>query len=211
MSSHASARGKGAHATSPLPGPSAYKAAILAGGKSSRFGSNKALALLRGRPIIEIIADTLSRIFPEVSIISNDPASYVFLSLPVLPDIHPGLGPLSGIHSALIHLSCPRLFVVACDMPLLDPRLIEYMFERGAEEAVILPEGPLGPEPLHAIYPAGALPVIDKALRQGRLKLKDLLPKLPTHVIGKEEVEAISPGLRCLKNVNTLEGLHRIS
>ena len=74
---------------------------ILAGGASSRFGSNKALALLRGRPIISHVAAVLEKTFHSHLLVTNSPETYQFLGWQMTTDIHPGQGPLAGIHSAL--------------------------------------------------------------------------------------------------------------
>ncbi|HAB53627.1 MAG: hypothetical protein A2315_08270 [Ignavibacteria bacterium RIFOXYB2_FULL_35_12] len=72
---------------------------ILAGGKSSRIGQNKALLDLSGKKIIEIIYERISQSCNEIMIISNTPEDYQFMGLKIYKDIFPGLGPLAGIHS----------------------------------------------------------------------------------------------------------------
>lgn len=100
---------------------------ILAGGKSSRMGVNKALLPLNGNPIIEHIASLLKSLFPSVILITNKPEDYLFLGLETFLDIYPGRGPLAGIHSGLIHSKTERNFVISCDVPLINEELIEYI------------------------------------------------------------------------------------
>ena len=97
---------------------------ILAGGKSSRFGSNKALAIVDGKPLIQHVADLISSLFAECLLVTNTPAEYEFLSLPMTHDRYRDSGPLAGIHAALLKIRTPRAFVVACDMPNLSQELI---------------------------------------------------------------------------------------
>ena len=74
---------------------------ILAGGKSSRFGSNKALAKFNGTPLIERAAGVLGRIFKNLMIITNSPLEYSYLKIPLYQDIVKGLGPVGGIYTGL--------------------------------------------------------------------------------------------------------------
>lgn len=100
---------------------------ILAGGKSSRMGVNKALLPLNGKPIIEHTASLLKSLFPSVILITNQPDEYSFLELEAFADVYPGRGPIAGIHSGLIHSKTERNFVISCDVPLISGELIEYI------------------------------------------------------------------------------------
>jgi molybdopterin-guanine dinucleotide biosynthesis protein A len=97
---------------------------ILAGGASSRMGSNKALLPYRGGVFVEAIFRQLRRLFPEVLLVTNSPEQYQFLPCRKVPDIFPGHGALAGIHAGLHHSYTDAIFVVACDMPYLNPALI---------------------------------------------------------------------------------------
>ena len=76
-------------------------ALLLAGGRSSRMGRNKALLRLRpgGRPAIQLVAQKLVEIADEVLLVGCDPRPYAFLGLACVPDAFPGTGPLGGIYS----------------------------------------------------------------------------------------------------------------
>src|SRR5512138_3653045 len=121
---------------------------ILAGGRSTRMGSNKALLPYRGGRFIEAILRLLADIFSEVLLVTNTPDHYDFLPCCKVQDIHAGLGVLAGIHSGLCHSSNPAVFAVACDMPYLDEGLIRYMACRADAGGVLIPESPGGLEPL---------------------------------------------------------------
>src|SRR6476469_2588830 len=103
---------------------------ILAGGRSTRMGASK--ALLRIRPqdptLIELVAARLKEagLWPPL-LVTNTPDEYAFLGLPTVSDEVPGAGPLGGILTGLIRSPGERIFVVGCDMPLLNPSLIKYM------------------------------------------------------------------------------------
>jgi FdhD protein len=92
---------------------------VLAGGQSSRFGSNKALALWQGKFLIEYARDTLTAVFDDCLLITNTPEQYEFLNMPMIKDRYQDMGPLAGIHAALHHTGNPWIFIVACDMPAI--------------------------------------------------------------------------------------------
>jgi molybdopterin-guanine dinucleotide biosynthesis protein A len=69
---------------------------ILAGGRNSRFGGNKALHIYEGEPLVQRIARSVEKSIPAINIIANEQDIYSFLNLPVYPDIVPGLGPLEA-------------------------------------------------------------------------------------------------------------------
>ena len=175
---------------------------ILAGGKSSRFGSNKALALHDGRAMVQWIADRLSPLFDELLLVTNHPESYAFLDWPMCPDRYPDCGPLAGIHAALSTIGKPGAFVCACDMPLLDPKLIRFLCGLVDDRQAVIPWLPEGPEPLHAVYNKSALPVIEASLRAGRRKISALYESLRIRKVGPEEILRIVPDYTTFQNIN---------
>lgn len=126
---------------------------IMAGGKSSRMGSDKSLLEVGGRPMIEHIADQLRPHFAELLVSANDPEKYAFLGLPVVSDRVLDQGPLMGIASVLEAAHHDRVFVTACDIPEVDVDLMTSLLRRAhhRDGAVArTPEGHL--EPLFAVY-----------------------------------------------------------
>lgn len=184
---------------------------ILAGGKSSRFGSNKALALHRGCPLIRGIADKLAPLFSETLLVTNTPEAYAFLAWPMTGDLYPDCGPLAGIHAALKKVKSPRAFVCACDMPLLEPRLIRFLGGLPVEYDLILPWLANGPEPLCAIYSKSALPVIENHLETGKRKLGALYERLRVRRVSEEEIRAVVSDLEAFSNINHRHELEALS
>lgn len=173
---------------------------LLAGGRSSRMGSNKALLPFKGKTLIEHIAAEVSTVTHDVTLI-GDSRLYVNFGYPIIQDIFVRCGPLSGIHAALHHSTAERNLIVACDMPEITAEFLSGLIERAEQGSaeVVLPVGPSGlPEPLCAVYHARALPVIEQALRRGVRKVTDGLQGLAVelwHV----------PDSRLFHNLNTPE------
>ncbi len=111
---------------------------ILAGGKSTRFGSNKAFAELHGQSFIQNTIITLKQSFSDVNIIANNPHIYRKCGITVHQDLIPDAGPLGGIHTALTYSSSHWICVVPCDMPLLSPALIDILIKNTSSEDAVL-------------------------------------------------------------------------
>src|SRR5512136_1144529 len=102
---------------------------ILLGGKSSRYGSNKALVEIEGVRLVDRVAGVMKSIFHRVILLTNTPEEHAYLELPMVEDLIKGLGPMGGIYTGLVTLSDEAGFIVACDMPFLSERLIRHMVD----------------------------------------------------------------------------------
>lgn len=183
---------------------SSISVAILCGGVSRRFGSEKALALARERPLCQWIMDRLSGVTDDL-FLQLAPGATIPVDLPAHHDPNPGGGPKSGIHGALLHARYPRVFVVGSDMPNVDPRLPSIL-ARAVDADAVVPRWDNGwIEPLCALYSQTALPVIVRQLGEGRLKLSQLHEDLDT--VAYVDVEPLmregSLEAGCFVNINS--------
>jgi molybdopterin-guanine dinucleotide biosynthesis protein A len=146
-------------------------AAILAGGKSTRMGTEKALLPFNGRPMIQHIADTLSSRFNEVVVVGGSKDTYGFLELEVVPDVFEGCGPLGGIQAALSRARPLPVFVLSCDTPFIPVELIEYLlsFKSAAPTSIAISDGVL--QPLCGLYDSTALGAIEHDLQEGKYSI----------------------------------------
>ncbi|WP_300157241.1 molybdenum cofactor guanylyltransferase [Solidesulfovibrio sp.] len=177
---------------------------LLAGGKSARMGRDKSFVPLAGRPMIEVVAGRIAAIFGEKPLLVADrPDRYSHLDLPVVVDVYRERGPLGGIHAALAAGSAPACFVFACDMPFLDAPLIAAMRRMADGHDAVAPRHGSRVEPLHAIYRASCLPLLESMLREGRGRLAEALARLRVRYVSERLVRACSPDLRVFTNVNT--------
>ncbi len=153
---------------------------VLAGGKSSRMGTNKALLWNEAKmPFLQHAASVLQSISQTVQII-GDPAIYHPLGFAAIPDLRPYCGPLAGIEAALSATTEDWNAFLACDLPGVRATVFEALRDLLDPAAdVILPQHPDGrTEPLCAIYHRRTLPAIQAALDSGNRKVTDVLRPL---------------------------------
>jgi molybdopterin-guanine dinucleotide biosynthesis protein A len=182
--------------------------AILAGGGSERMGQDKALKPFLGRPLIQRVRERLAGLAEEMIVSTNQPEKYVFLGLPLYFDVIPNRGALGGLYSALSAVHSPCMAAVACDMPFASLPLFEYerdLMDRENVDAVI-PRGPHGTEPLHAIYRCETcLPAIRSALDAGEWKLISWFSKIKVRYIPPAKIAEMDPLGLAFWNLNTPE------
>jgi molybdopterin-guanine dinucleotide biosynthesis protein A len=178
---------------------------ILAGGKSSRMGRNKALMPLGGRRLIDRVVDVMRQVFADLLLVTNSPEVYTDLGLPMVGDVYPDKGPLGGIYSAIYHAPTPYCFVVACDMPCLSVAVMRYLIDQIADYDVVMPEFRGEREPLHAIYNKACLPPILRRLKADRLKIVGFLPEVRVRTVAASDFQHLDPDLLAFHNLNTPE------
>ena len=147
---------------------------ILAGGKSSRMGTDKGLLPLNGKPIIQKIIDQLQAAVSNTVIVSNNP-EYEKFGLEVIPDLIKDKGPAGGIYSALNHADTNTFFVVSCDMPFITTDAIQYMIEQASHSQITLPVKHRKIEPLFGVYSKECLPLWRQLIHQGMIKLQEMV------------------------------------
>jgi molybdopterin-guanine dinucleotide biosynthesis protein A len=183
--------------------------AIQAGGKSSRMGVDKSFVLFQGRPMIEVVRERVVGLGDEVILITNNPAPYAYLGLPMFGDIYPDSGPLGGIYTAVQNARHPHTLIVACDMPWLNRPLLEYMVGLRETADIVVPRWEKFPEPLHAIYSKACLEPIREKLEARQLKITAFFGRVRLRFVDRPEIERFDPDGRSFANVNTPDDLER--
>lgn len=192
-------------------------AAILAGGQSSRMGTDKAFVTLQDRPLIQHLLDRLAQVdaIHETLLIANRPADYAHLGLPVFTDRIPGKGTLGGIYTALDVSQHDAVLVLACDMPLVRPALLAHMAalyaQRAASDAppydVIVPRVAGRVQGVHAIYSTRCQPAIKADLAADRLKVIGFYEQVRVRYLDEADYAPYDPHGRSFMNVNTPDDL----
>lgn len=191
---------------------SQFAAIVLAGGRSTRLGRDKASEPLLGRSMLQHVVDRVSPLVGEVVIVGAPgqtlPPIHTALPLRTAVDAYPGTGPLGGIYTGLVAARAERCLAVACDMPLLSPALLRELLARSAACDVVMPVLEY-PEPLHAVYARVCVGPIRERLESGQLKITNFLGAVNVCYMREAEVRAFDPDLRSFINTNTEEDLAR--
>jgi molybdenum cofactor guanylyltransferase len=176
-------------------------AAILAGGRATRFGGrDKSALIVGGRSILERQTTMLSSIAAEVMVIRDD--------------LVPGCGPLGGLHTALTQARHDVVFVIACDMPFVTAPLVSHLVTLSADADIVVPRTDRGYHPLCAVYRRTCLAVVARRLADRRLKMTDMFSDVRVREVSRAELKPFGDDHRLLANVNTpadfadLETLH---
>lgn len=177
--------------------------AILAGGKSSRMGRNKALLELGGKRVIERVIDAAQEICSPLFIVSDDAETYRFLNLPVYPDIYKNSGPLGGIHSALHNTTADRVLILSCDLPFVIPEALRYLISNCNEyDAVIFSDGEKL-HPLCGVYQKKCQGLVKECIVRKELSIRLFLKQLNMQIVALQT--DLDPEGLLLKNLNTIE------
>ena len=176
---------------------------VLAGGKSSRMGCNKALLDAGGVPIIRRVADTLAEVADRVTVIANPSEDYGFLGLPIREDLVAGVGPLGGLYTALRAAEAEACFVLACDLPMVRPEMLRRLAGEMAGFDAVVPRTADGFHPLCAVYARTGLPAAAAQIRAGDYKVLRFLDRIRTRWAGPEVWSSADPEGLSFVNVNT--------
>jgi molybdenum cofactor guanylyltransferase len=187
--------------------PPEITAFILAGGKSTRMGTDKAFVILDGRTLLARILEVARSVTPDVRIVGSATKFLPFAH--VVEDIFANCGPLAGIHAALRSSKTELNVILAVDTPFVSFALLQFLIARAQTSAAIVtaPQTSQGWQPLCAIYRREFVDVAEPALRQGRYKIDVLFNKVQMQAIGEAELEAAGFSPELFRNLNTREEL----
>ena len=173
---------------------------ILIGGRSQRFGSPKCIAEINGRPMLDIVAANLSAVFDKVYQVGKQ----AYGELPFVPDITDQQNPLTGIVTTLRHCQSEWVFIIACDLPLVDNNVIECLLPELANDyQIVLPEVDGYLQYTCAFYNKSVLPLLEEKLAINELALH--------RIIRAVDYKSVSfADDRYFLNVNTQDDLEKI-
>jgi molybdenum cofactor guanylyltransferase len=176
---------------------------ILAGGKSSRMGQDKAFLRLGGRTLLARALELAGAVAGSVCIVGG---AKKFASFgPVVEDVYAGCGPLAGIHAALARTCTDLNLIMAVDLPLLQLCFLNFLIAQAIETTavVVVPRGGGGLQPLCAVYHRSFAEVAERSLRAGKKKIDLLFTEVETRVIEPEELARNGFSGEIFRNLNT--------
>lgn len=147
---------------------------ILAGGKSSRMGTDKGLMNLGGKTLVQYVIDALKPVADKVVIVSNN-AEYEKFGFEVIEDEIKGIGPAGGIYTALNHSTSEKNFIISCDMPFVTSDSINFVVVNAHDSEITLPIHNQNLEPLFGVYSKVCLQRWKTLIESGNIKLHDLV------------------------------------
>jgi molybdopterin-guanine dinucleotide biosynthesis protein A len=184
---------------------------VLAGGQSRRMGQPKAALAIGGEPLLRRVSRLLLLAVPTVVVVGPPEVAELVPDLAVLQDLHTGIGPLAGIETGLLSVTAELIFVVACDMPFINPDLVRAMLRFAQDDfeadIVALP-GAIGSgegvmmEHLHAVYRQSCLPAVRSAVASGGYALHALFSQLRVHAFPEALTRQLDPSGRSTLNAN---------
>ena len=178
---------------------------ILAGGRSSRMGADKALLPYGEKNLLQRTLQTVSAIAETTYIVGPRERYAEFGN--VIEDIYPGSGPLGGIHAALQGTGTDLNLILSVDMPLMTTAFLSWLTERArtAQEVIVVPDAAGGLQPLCAIYRPSVREAAERVLRNGDYKIGHLFSQVPTRIITEQEIVASGFSTNIFQNINTPE------
>jgi molybdenum cofactor guanylyltransferase len=180
---------------------------ILAGGKSTRMGADKAFVMLDGRTLLARALELARAVTADVRIV-GDRAKFGEFA-PVVEDVFRECGPLGGIHAALRASAAELNLMLAVDVPFVSPAFLQHLIERarGSSAVVTVVHAGGGWQPLCGVYRRGFADQAESALGARRYKIDALFGAMQVQVIAEEELKAASFSLAMFRNLNTREEL----
>ncbi|MGE5206051.1 MAG: molybdenum cofactor guanylyltransferase [Chlamydiota bacterium] len=182
---------------------------VLAGGKSSRMGAEKALLMLDGRTLLQRALELARSVAGDVRIVGAREKFETFA--PVEEDRYASRGPLGGIHAALSASSSEFNLVLAVDLPFLEKQFLEYLVAeaRAANATVTVPRAGGGLQPLCAVYRREFGRLAEQALAAGRNKIDTLFAQTKVRIIEEDELQRFAFSAAMFDNLNTREEWER--
>ena len=170
------------------------------------MGQDKALLPFLGEPLIERVINRVGLLADEILITTNNPEEYKVFNVLLFKDIHPGIGALGGLYTALSVCRYPFVIAVACDMPFVNTNILEMSLDmlQANNADVVIPKTANGYEPFHAVYRRETcLPAIIKAIQNGEERLISWFSKVNIIPVDESQLLVHDPHRIAFMNLNT--------
>ncbi|MCC6681659.1 MAG: molybdenum cofactor guanylyltransferase [Phycisphaeraceae bacterium] len=153
---------------------------ILAGGRSSRFGSDKARAMIDGRSLLQHAADLLQPVASDITVVADRSGKYDDLGFRTIADATPGLGPLAGLQAALsdLHHDHRWLLLCPCDALVIRPAWLDQLLAACDDQCDAVAFRAVHWQPMPALYAQSCLPLIARQIHTNQRSMQCLLDQL---------------------------------
>lgn len=167
------------------------------------MGRDKSFIRFGDKELIEAAIDRLRGLFKDLIIVTNDPPRYQKYGIRTVADVLKDRGPLGGIHAGLLASDSLYNFVVACDMPNINLKLIDYMIKQKSGFDAVVPHLKKGYETLFAVYSKNCIMPIYETIESGRLRIRDFFEKVNVREVREDELKRFGSPKILFMNINT--------
>lgn len=164
---------------------------ILAGGKSSRMGTDKGLLMLNGKPMIQHVIDRIEELGLPILIVANN-SEYAQFGYPVIEDLVKEKGPVGGIYTGLMTSNTESNLIISCDTPNISLELLNQLIDASKDHVVTIAKHKGQLHPLIGVYKRSALDAFNRNLTVNQLKLSPICTELNAHILTIEDNQKIS-------------------
>jgi molybdenum cofactor guanylyltransferase len=185
---------------------------ILAGGKSTRMGTDKAFVTFEGRTLLARALDLARSVTPNVRLVGRPGDAAKFQSDALfVEDIFQGCGPLAGIHAALRATKSEFNVMLAVDVPFVSRELLEFLIFRARSRKAVVTVAEAGGRlhPLSAVYRPAFAAMAEQELRAGRYRIDSLFGEVRAQIVPESELQSAGFSAAMFLNLNTREELEQ--
>ena len=181
------------------------------------MGMDKRHLSVHGKPLLDRVTSILLELFPEVLLVlAEEDISRQDERIRIVTDLIPDCAAVGGLYTGLYHSRYPRVFVVACDMPFINPAVIELFLQKIDATDIVMAQLVTGLQPLHGLYSKQCLPILKEMIDARDLRLQNIAdkPGLTVHRVPETEINRLDPQLLSFLNLNSpadLELANKIS
>lgn len=185
-----------------MNGYKAIEVFVLSGGKSSRMGQDKGLALFHNKPMITYLLDALDKLNLSIKIVANS-EEYNTLGYTIVKDVVPEKGPIGGLFTAFHYTQAEFVFLISCDMPFITPEIISKIIAEVDNHEVTVATIQNKINPLFAIYNTSLKKLVEKRIADGNLKMQQLIHSVYSKSVKMDEYLVLQPNLFMNMNFNS--------
>jgi len=167
------------------------------------MGADKAFLTVGDVPLIDRVLAATRAVCDKTIIITNTPDTFTYLDVELFTDIHPGFGSLGGLHTGMFHARTDTVFVLGCDMPFIEPKLMEYIISIRGDADIAVPVLGRYYEPLFSAYSRTVIAEVERTIEAGRRQIVSFFPRMRLRAVSEWELRAIDPELDSIMNINT--------
>lgn len=178
---------------------------LLAGGKSRRMGEDKRFLLIGEQTMFERTLAVLRSIFERVCVVIAQDSPPLEAEVPVVRDLVADCGSLGGLYTGLKQAHTEYVFLVACDMPFLNPASVRHVVSLKDKADIVMVRLGQGLQPTHALYSRRCLPVVEEMVHARQFKIQHLATHsaLQTRLVAESDLREIDLDGVSFINVNT--------